>query len=86
MGFAYGGVWVMPVGYCGPMGYGMQLPANQVGRRLELWDIRGYLLSEVWVMRSPTVLTEQFVHSEDILLLCTSAETLVGRCISQVIT
>jgi hypothetical protein len=30
------------MGYCGPMGYGMQFPANQVGGRLELWDIRGY--------------------------------------------
>jgi hypothetical protein len=51
MGFGYGGVWGM--GYCGPIGYGMQFPANQVGRRLELWVIRiyirGYGLSEVWV-------------------------------------
>jgi hypothetical protein len=27
------------MGYCGPMGYGI---VNQVGRWLELWDIRGY--------------------------------------------
>jgi hypothetical protein len=44
--------------YCGPMGYGMQFPANQVqvGRRLELWDIRGYGLSELWFMRATTVI------------------------------
>jgi hypothetical protein len=53
MGFACRGVWVM--GYCGPMGYGMQFPANQVGGQLRLWDIRGYGLSEVWVMRGSTV-------------------------------
>ncbi|KAF8810660.1 hypothetical protein BYT27DRAFT_7091404, partial [Phlegmacium glaucopus] len=40
MGFAHRRVWVM--GYCGPMGYGMHFPANQVGGQLELWDIRGY--------------------------------------------
>ncbi|KAF8227704.1 hypothetical protein L208DRAFT_1295270, partial [Tricholoma matsutake] len=40
MGFAHRWVWVM--GYCGPMGYGMQFPVNQVGRQLQLWDIRGY--------------------------------------------
>ncbi|KAF8816399.1 hypothetical protein BYT27DRAFT_7031300, partial [Phlegmacium glaucopus] len=40
MGFAYRMVWVM--GYCGPMGYGMQFPANEVGGQPELWDIRGY--------------------------------------------
>jgi hypothetical protein len=40
MGFAYGWVWVM--GYCRPMGYGMQFPVNQVGGQLELWVLRGY--------------------------------------------
>ena len=53
MGFAQGGVWVM--GYCGPMGSGMQFPAHQVGGQLELWDIRGYGLSGVWVKRGRTV-------------------------------
>jgi len=54
MGFACGWVWIM--GYCRPMGYGMQFPMNQVGGQLDLWDIRGYGLSEVWVMRGSTVL------------------------------
>ena len=54
MGFANQGVWGM--GYCGPMGYGMQFPANQVGGQLRLWVIRGYGLSGVWVMRGSTVL------------------------------
>ena len=54
MGFGQGGVWVM--GYCGPMGYGMQFPAHQVGGQLGLWDIRGYGLSGVWVKRGSTVL------------------------------
>jgi hypothetical protein len=40
MGFAYGGVWVM--GYCGPMGYGMQIPANRVGGQLNLWTVIQY--------------------------------------------
>jgi hypothetical protein len=53
MGFAYGGVWGM--GYCGPMGYGIQFPANQVGGQLSLWGMRGYGLSEVWIMRGSTV-------------------------------
>ena len=53
MGFAYRGVWVM--GYCRPMGYGMQFPANQVSGQLKLWDIRGYGLWGVWVMRGSTV-------------------------------
>ena len=56
MGFANGWVWVM--GYCGPMGYGMQFPANQVGGQLELWVLRGYGLLEVWVKRSSTVVSQ----------------------------
>ena len=53
MGFAREGVWVM--GYCRLMGYGMHFPAHQVGGQAELWDIRGYGLSEVWVMTGSTV-------------------------------
>ncbi|KAF9481933.1 hypothetical protein BDN70DRAFT_971769 [Pholiota conissans] len=53
MGFALGGVWVM--GYCGPMGYGLQMPAHRVGGWIFLWDIRGYGLSQAWVMRVSTV-------------------------------
>jgi len=37
------------------MGYGMHFPAHQVGGQLELWDIRGYGLSGLWVMTGPTV-------------------------------
>ncbi len=29
MGFSFQGVWIM--GYCGLMGYGLQIPANQLG-------------------------------------------------------
>jgi len=43
------GLWVM--------GYGMHFPAHQVGGQLELWDIRGYGLSGLWVMTGPTVTT-----------------------------
>jgi len=38
------------------MGYGMHFPAHQVGGQPELWDIRGYGLSGLWVMTGPTVL------------------------------
>ena len=55
MGFGLGGVWGM--GYCGPMGYGMQFPANQLGGWLELWDLRGYGLSGIWVKRGSTVVS-----------------------------
>jgi len=37
------------------MGYGMHFPTHQVGGQLELWDIRGYGLSGLWVMTGPTV-------------------------------
>jgi hypothetical protein len=60
MGFAREGVWVM--GYCRLMGYGMHFPAHQVGGQAELWDIRGYGLSEVWVMTGSTVLTNSRPH------------------------
>ena len=54
------------MGYCGPMGYGMQFPANQVGGSLELWDIRGYGFSGVWVMRGPTVPPAEFECSPSV--------------------
>ena len=53
MGFACRGVWVM--GYCGPMGYGVKIPAHRVGGPEKLWVIRGYGLTEVWFMRGSTV-------------------------------
>jgi len=37
------------------MGYGMHFPAHQVGGQPELWDIRGYGFSGLWVMTGPTV-------------------------------
>ena len=53
MGYVGCGVWFM--GYCGPMGYGMKFPANQLGGWLKLWGKRGYGLRQVWVKRGLTV-------------------------------
>ena len=53
MGFARQGLWVM--GYCGLMGYGLQIPAHQLGGPKMAWDFRGYGLSEAWVKRVSTV-------------------------------
>jgi hypothetical protein len=39
------------------MGYGMQIPMNQLGGQVFLWVIRVYGLSEVWVKRGSTVYT-----------------------------
>ncbi|KJA26851.1 hypothetical protein HYPSUDRAFT_132193, partial [Hypholoma sublateritium FD-334 SS-4] len=54
MGFSFRGVWGM--GYCGLMGYGLQIPAHRLGGSIFLWVMRGYGLSEVWVMRVSTVI------------------------------
>ena len=43
------------MGYCGPMGYGLQFSANQLGGWLKLWGKRGYGLRQVWVKRGSTV-------------------------------
>jgi hypothetical protein len=48
MGFAPQGLWV--TGYRGLMGYGVQIPAHQLGGPKKAWDFRGYGLSEAWVM------------------------------------
>ena len=40
MGFVCQGLWGM--GYDRPMGYGLEIPANQVGLWMVLWDMRGY--------------------------------------------
>ena len=53
MGFGPEGVWVM--GYCRLMGYGVQIPANQVGGPKMLWYFMAYGLSRVWVMGVSTV-------------------------------
>jgi hypothetical protein len=47
------GLWGM--GYCGPMGFASQIPVHRVGGMELLWDIRGYGLSGVWIMRGSTV-------------------------------
>ena len=56
MGFARQGLWVM--GYCRLMGYGLQIPAHQLGGPKMAWDFRGYGLSEAWVKRVSTVMQE----------------------------
>ena len=38
MGFVCQGLWVM--GYCGLMGYGLQIPAHQLGGLKWVWDFR----------------------------------------------
>ena len=53
MGYVCHRVWVM--GYCGPMGYGVEFPANGLGGWKKLWGKRGYGLREVWVRRGLTV-------------------------------
>ena len=53
MGFARQGLWVM--GYCGLMGYGLQIPTHQLGGPKWVWDFRGYGLSGAWVKRVSTV-------------------------------
>ena len=55
MGFARQGLWV--TGYCRLMGYGLQIPAHQLGGPKMAWDFRGYGLSEAWVKRVSTVVT-----------------------------
>ena len=51
------------------MGYGMHFPAQQVGGQLELWDIRGYGFSGLWVMTGPTVLSvyHSYLCSSDLV-------------------
>ena len=51
------------------MGNGMHFLTHQVGGQLELWDIRGYGLSRLWVMRGPTVgLNKKFDPMSDFFL------------------
>ena len=53
MGFAHQGLWVM--GYHGLMGYGVQIPAHQLGGPKMAWVFRGYGFSEAWVKRVSTL-------------------------------
>ena len=55
MGFCPRGVWVMV--YCRFMGYGVKFSAHQLGGLKNVWDLGVYGLSDVWVMRVPTVFT-----------------------------
>ena len=43
------------MGYRGCMGYGMHFPANQLGGPKNVWGIREYGLSGLWVTRESTV-------------------------------
>ncbi|KAF8262482.1 hypothetical protein EI94DRAFT_1602078, partial [Lactarius quietus] len=52
-------LWVMC--YCGPMGYGTQIPAHQIGGQIGLWGIRGYGLSGVCDKRGSTVLGKTLI-------------------------
>ena len=54
------------MGYCGLMGYGLQIPAHQLGGPKMAWDFRGYGLSEAWVKRVLTVLKYQ-IHASSSL-------------------
>ena len=45
------------MGYDGPMGYGLKIPAYQTGGYKTLWIIRGYGLYGLWVKRGLTVST-----------------------------
>ena len=57
MAFGRGGVWVM--GYRGPMGFFIKIPAHRVGGPEKLWGIGGYGLSGVWVMGVSTVVKQE---------------------------
>jgi hypothetical protein len=48
------------------MGYGMYFPTHQVGGQPELWGIRSYGVSGVWVKRSSTVLLTHLHRSHGI--------------------
>jgi len=49
------------------MGYGMHFPAHQVAGQPELWDIRGYGLSGLWVMTDLTV-AGFFLHTPSLAM------------------
>ena len=48
----------MDYGLSGCMGYGMRLPANQLGGLRKVCGIRGYGLSGLWITREDSI-----VHS-----------------------
>jgi hypothetical protein len=53
MGFFLKLVWIME--YYRFMGFGYEIPANQVGGSKMLWVFAGYGLSQVWVRTGSTV-------------------------------
>ena len=61
MGFSFQGVWVM--GYCGLMGYGLQIPANQLGGPNFLWVIRGYGFSQASAKKEKDYMLLQYLIS-----------------------
>jgi hypothetical protein len=42
------------------MGYGLQIPAHQLGGPKRVWDFWGYGLSNAWVMRVSTVYSHAY--------------------------
>jgi hypothetical protein len=51
------------MGYRGCMGYGMHFSANRLGGPKNVWGIREYGLSELWVMRESTVVPKNHIKS-----------------------
>jgi len=51
-------VWTMS--YERGMGYTVPFPANQVGQRENVWDMRDYVWIEVWVTGASTVLSSYY--------------------------
>jgi hypothetical protein len=51
------------------MGYGLQIPAHQLGGPKRVWDFWGYGLSNAWVMRVSTVVMcfDQIFQEEAVL-------------------
>jgi hypothetical protein len=61
------------------MGYGMYFPAHQVGGQLELWGIRSYGVSGVWVKRSSTVVINASAHTTRALFVLKNTQRSITR-------
>jgi len=62
------------------MGYGMHFPTHQVGGQPELWDIRGYGFSGLWVMTGPTVVDEkEMINQRSVVRIHNQAETPAAK-------
>jgi hypothetical protein len=55
------GVWV--IGFHGPMGFTLKIPANQLGIMKNLWGIRGYRFAGVWDKRGSTVMSKKYSYN-----------------------